>query len=418
MPDVPASRASLPSPPAPAGLPRASRPLRRAVARCRQALTGVRPARALAVVAAAGLVLSACSTKTNTTTGSSSSPASSASGSSLAALEAPPAASVALTETGSSLLYPLFSAWAPAYHRLHSNVSITTGSTGSGTGITDAATGVDNIGASDAYLSSGQVTQYPGLENIPLAISAQMVNYNLPGFTGTLKLSGKVLSEIYQGTITKWNDPAIAALNSGVTLPTIPIVTLHRSDGSGDTFLFTTFLSDADPSGWGTKIGYNTTIGWPSVPGALGENGNGGMVTGCKATPGCVAYIGVSYEGQTTQDGLGTAELQNASGNFEPLNATTVAAEAASFASTTPASGAISLIYGKASNGYPIINYEYAIVQSNQTNAGTAQAIKALLAWAIDTSGGSASSFLNAVNFQPLPASAVSVATALLQKIT
>ena len=140
--------------------------------------------------------------------------------------------------------------------------------------------------------------------------------YNIPGVTAHLKLTGKVLSQIYQGKITTWNNSAIASLNPGVTLPATPIVTLHRSDSSGDTFLFTPYLSKADPIGWGTKIGYNTTVPWPNAPGALGETGNSGMVTGCKATPGCVAYIGISYQTQALQAGLTYAQLGNGKGQY------------------------------------------------------------------------------------------------------
>jgi phosphate transport system substrate-binding protein len=373
----------------------------------------------------AALALAACSSTSSstTTTASSSSKPSSASSTSttvsLSSLETPPSGTVALSETGSTLLYPLFQKWAPAYTQLHSNITITPAGTGSGTGISQAAAGAVDIGASDAYLSPAQVKSTPSLENIPLAISAQMINYNIPGFTGTLKLNGSVLSAIYQGQIDNWNASQIAAINPGVSLPNLPIVALHRSDGSGDTFIFTQYLSDQDPNGWGQKISYGTTVAFPAISNALGENGNGGMVSGCKATPGCVAYIGVSYQSQTQADNLGQAELENGSGNYEALTSASVGAEAASFAATTPASGAISLVDGKsAADGYPIINYEYAIVNTQQASSTTAQAIKALLAWAIDPSGGSASSFLQSVNFQPLPASAIAVAEKLISNIS
>ena len=328
------------------------------------------------------------------------------------------AQTITLVETGSSLLYPLFNEWVQPFEKSHPHIKITTQSTGSGTGISQASKGAADIGASDAYLSPTDVKATPGLMNIPLAISAQMVNYNLPGFTGTLKLSGTILSAIYQGQITTWNDPKIAAINPGVTLPSTKIVALHRSDGSGDTFLFTQYLSKQDPSGWGQKISYGTTVAFPAISNSLAEKGNGGMVQGCAKTPGCVAYIGVSYQSQTKADNLGQAELQNGSGNYVALTSKTVAAEAASFASSTPASGAISLIDGKnAAQGYPIINYEYAIVLANQPSATKPQAIKAMLAWAMAPNGGSASSFLDAVNFQPLPTSAVTVSESLLAKI-
>jgi phosphate transport system substrate-binding protein len=308
-----------------------------------------------------------------------------------------------VTETGSTLLYPLFNLWASGYSEKYSSTTIQTAGTGSGTGISDATNGTINIGASDAYLSPSEVSATPDLKNIPLAISAQLVAYNVPGVTAHLKLSGKVLSAIYQGNITKWNDSQIESANPGVTLPNLPIVTLHRSDSSGDTFLFTTYLSKADPSGWGAKIGYNTTVPWPNAPGALGESGNSGMVSGCKATPGCIAYIGISYQTQVLQAGLGYAALGNSKGQYVLPSETSIAAEAAGFVKKTPANGTISLIYGPISGGYPIINYEYAIVTSNQSSTSDAKNIRSVLEWAINPKFGSATSYLSQVDFQPLP---------------
>jgi phosphate transport system substrate-binding protein len=333
------------------------------------------------------------------------------------ASNAVPSGQLALTETGSTLLYPLFNAWDPAYHQQHPNITITAQGTGSGTGIAQAGAGAVDIGASDAYLSPGDLQKNRGLLNIPLAISAQQVNYNVPGVTKHLQLNGQVLSGMYQGTITHWNDPAIAQLNPGVQLPNLAIAPLHRSDGSGDTFLFTQFLSKTDPNGWGKKAGFGTTVSFPTVPGALGENGNGGMVNGCASTPGCVAYIGISYLNQTNKDGLGEAALSNASGHYELPDAATIQAEAQGFVSKTPANGAISLIDGPAPNGYPIINYEYAIINSTAETGGKAQAVRAFLTWAIQGSGGNATSFLDPVNFQPLPAPVVAQSQAQIAKI-
>ncbi len=373
----------------------------------------------LALAALSAALLAGCGKADNSGKAASSMASSAApAAASLADLERAPSAPVALTETGSTLLYPLFNLWAPAYSQGHPNIKITTAGTGSGTGISQAAAGTVNIGASDAYLSPAQMSQNPGLENVPLAISSQMVNYNLPGFQGTLKLSGTVLARIYEGKITRWNDARIRAINPGVRLPARRIVPVHRSDGSGDTFIFSQYLSDQDPGGWGKTVGFGTTVAFPAVPGALGENGNGGMVSGCAVTPGCVAYIGVSFRTQTRAKHLGEAEISNGSGNYVALTDSSVAAEAASFAASTPASGAISLIDGaNAPRGYPIINYEYAIVNAAQPNADAAQAVKALLAWAMDPNGGSAPSFLDQVAFQPLPPSAVTVATRLIANI-
>jgi phosphate transport system substrate-binding protein len=371
----------------------------------------------LSVLAASAVVLAACSSTPSTTaTTKASSTTTTAPAVTLSSLENWPTSPVALQETGSSLLYPLFNLWTAQIQKEWPAVSITTASTGSGTGISSAAAGTVNIGASDAYLSPAEVQQYPTLENIPLAISGQQVNYNIPGLTANLKLDGPTIAAIYEGKITKWNDAKIAALNPGVTLPDLTIITVHRSDSSGDTFLFSSFLAASDPSGWTIPPG--TTVAWPTVTGAVAAMGNGGMVQACQANPGCIAYIGVSYLSKATAAGLGHAALKNKSGNFELPTQAAISAAAASFTSSTPASGAVSMIFGPATDGYPIVNYEYAIVPSTQPSAAAAQATKAVLAWAIDPSGGNASTFLNQVNFVALPSPVVSIATNLIAKVT
>lgn len=364
---------------------------------------------ALAASATALLALVAASCGSSPTGGSSGG----AAGGSPAT--APAAAPIALSETGSTLLYPLFNLWGPAYHDKYSNVTITTQGTGSGTGIAQAAAGAVDIGASDAYLSKGDVAAHKGLMNIALTISAQQVNYNLPGVEQHLKLDGKVLAAMYRGTVKTWNDPQITALNPGVKLPATPVVPLHRSDGSGDTFLFTQYLSKQDPDGWGKSPGFGTTVDFPATPGALGENGNGGMVTGCADTPGCVAYIGISFLDQATKKGLGEAQLGNAAGNYVLPDPQSIRAAAGGFTST-PADEAISLINGSAPNGYPIINYEYAIVDSHQKDAATAQTVQAFLHWAV-TDGNSAA-YLDKVHFQPLPPAVVKLSDAQIAKIS
>jgi phosphate transport system substrate-binding protein len=318
-----------------------------------------------------------------------------------------------ISETGSTLLFPLFGAWQSAYASVDTSVTITSGATGSGTGITDAAEGLVNIGASDAYLSSSDMSTYPGLLNIPLTVAAVMVNYNLPGVKAPLNLNGTVLADIYTGKITSWNNSAIAALNPGVTLPSTKIVTLHRADGSGSTFLFTSYLNATDPSVWpSSDVG--TTITWPTVPGQLAETGSGGMVSGCGSTTGCIAYIGISYLAKTTPLGLGEASLANKAGKYVQPGASSISAAVASFPAA-PASGAEALIDTSAATGYPIINYEYAIVKKTQPSAAEASVVKAFLSWIL--SNGDTSTYLSSVNFQPLPASTLAVSTALVSSI-
>jgi phosphate transport system substrate-binding protein len=375
-------------------------------------------ARALVVLAAVGVLAAACgSSKGASTTTTTGAPPTTAAASP-ASLENWPTSAVTLQESGSSLLFPLFNYWVTQIHQQWPTVTVQTAAGGSGAGVTGAATGTTNIGASDAYLSPGQAQQYPTLENIPLAISAQQVNYNIPGLSaGThLKLTGKVLAGIYQGTITNWDSAKITALNPGVTLPSLPIVPIHRVESSGDTFLFTSFLSASDPSGW--TLPPDTTESWPNVPGSLTAMGNGGMVTTCQQTKGCVAYIGVSYLTQATAAGLGYAALQNKAGHFETPSPAAITAEAAGFTSSTPASGTVSMIYGPPATGYPIVNYEYGVVSTKQPSALDAQALKAVLGWAIDPNGGASSTYLGKVGFVALPAAIESISTKLISQVS
>ena len=359
------------------------------------------------------LLAAACSSSSSTPP-KSSSPPKSVSYTGPALPTSPAKANASITETGSTLLYPLFGSWATAYQKLFTQVTITAGGTGSGTGIADASTGTVDLGGSDAYLSSSDRSTYPSMMNIAVAISAQQVNYNLPGVKN-LKLDGTVLAEIYSGKITMWNDPAIAKLNPGVPLPGMKIVPLHRADSSGDTFLFTTYLNDQDPSVW-TSSDVGTSVSWPSVSGALAETGNSGMVAGCGATKGCIAYIGISYLAKTTAAGLGQAMLKNGSGSYESPSSATIAAEASAFTSKTPANESISMINGAVPNGYPIINYEYLVVNSKQTSATTTQDLRALLYWEV-TAGQSEATYLSAVDFQPLPSSVVTLSENQIKKI-
>jgi phosphate transport system substrate-binding protein len=357
------------------------------------------------VAAAAAVVplalLAACSSSSSTTSSSSTPAANTSSG------------NTTVSETGSTLLLPLISSWQVEYGTLNPKILITTSGTGSGTGIADAAAGTVNIGGSDAYLAPSEVSQFPGLLNIPLAVSAAMVNYNLPGIKKPLNLNGSVVAQIYAGKITTWNAPAIAALNKGVSLPSTKIVTLHRADSSGTTFIFTSYLNAQAPSAWPTA-NVGTTVSWPSVPGATAETGNGGMVKGCGAIKGCIAYIGVSYLTQTTAAGLGAASLANKAGTFVAPNTSTMALALNDFSSSTPASGTQSLINGK--TGYPIVNYEYAIVKTKQPSSAEATAVKNFLTWGITT--GNTSKYLTPVNFVALPASVQTIAKNLIAKIS
>lgn len=327
------------------------------------------------------------------------------------------AATVRVLETGSSLLYPLFNLWVPVYAKDHPNVQITTQSTGSGTGISEAMSGVAQIGASDAYMSDAQVKANAGILNIPLTISSQMINYNIPGLNNRhLKLSGPVLAGIYDGKIKYWNDHMIAELNPGVKLPHEAIVPVHRTDGSGDTFIFSQYLSFSTPA-WEKSVGYGTTVSWPAVQGGIGAEGNPGMVNAVKGTPYSIAYIGISFKNATDEAKLGEAMLKNRAGKYVMPDPKTVQAAVEATASKTPADERISLIFAPGAESYPIINYEYAIVKSAQSSPEMAAALKGFFDWALEPSGGNAPHFMKAVGFVPLPAAIAELSKKQVAKI-
>lgn len=313
------------------------------------------------------------------------------------------AADPTLREAGSTLLYPLFQRWVPGYVAANPGAAITTAATGSGDGITEAISGHAQIGASDAYMSDEQAEQNRGIVNIPLAIAAQTVNYNLPGLNGTnLKLDGPTLAGIYSGTIHTWDAPEIVAMNPGVKLPHETIIPIHRADGSGDTFVFTQFL-DFSAQRWEDRIGYGTSVAWPSVPDAKTATGNAGMVQTAAATPYSIAYIGISLHDDIAKAGLGTALIKSQAGEFLLPTAETIGSAAAELDPRTPPDERLSLAFAPGSGSYPLVNYEYAVVATHQPDAATAAALRRFLMWSVSLEGGNAPQYLGAVGFIPLP---------------
>ncbi|MGH7661908.1 MAG: phosphate ABC transporter substrate-binding protein PstS [Vulcanimicrobiaceae bacterium] len=326
-------------------------------------------------------------------------------------------AAVELLETGSSLVYPLMNIWVPSYTKAHGDVRITTQSTGSGTGISQAVAGVAQIGASDAYMSDAQLAQGKML-NIPLAISAQQVNYNVPGLNDVhLNLSGPVLAGIYDGSIHFWDDAKIKGINAKYAskLPHETIIPIHRADGSGDTFIFTQYLSFSAPS-WKSGPGFGTSVTWPAVQNGVGATGNPGMVQACEGAKYSIAYVGVSFLDQTNKAGLGFAALQNRDGSYVLPTEQSITSAAGALIAKTPKDERISLIFGPGKNSYPIINYEYMIINPKQPNAQTAQALKQFLEWALGP--GQSKEYLDQVHFIPLPKNIVNLSKGQISQIS
>jgi phosphate transport system substrate-binding protein len=313
------------------------------------------------------------------------------------------AGSITLNETGSTLLYPLFTQWISDYAKVAPDVGLTSAATGSGAGVGAAISGKAQIGASDAYMSDEQFEQNPGILNIPVAISAQTVNYNIPSLNSAgLKLDGPTLAGIYTGKITMWDAPPIAALNPGVQLPHQTIVPIRRSDASGDTFIFTQFL-DFSTQTWEDRIGYGTSVKWPAVAGEQTATSNEGMVQTTASTPYSVSYIGISFRDAIAKAGLGTAKLKNENGKFLLPTVDTINAAASSLDARTPPDERLTLVFAPGDDSYPLINYEYLIVSTRQPDPQTAAALRGLLLWAVSLQGGNAPKYLDSVGFIPLP---------------
>jgi phosphate transport system substrate-binding protein len=313
------------------------------------------------------------------------------------------AAAIILNETGSTLLYPLFQAWIAGYKSIKPDVEITAAATGSSAGNQGAIAGSVRIGASDAYLSDEVAAQNPQILDIPLAISAVRINYNLAGLNDThLKIDGPTLAGIYTGAITEWDDPAIKAMNPGAALPHHAIIPVRRADGSGDTFVFTQFL-DFSTQTWENNPGYGTDITWPNVAAEKAAPGNVGVVQTLAATPDSIGYVGISYADQIAKAGLGTAMVKNQDGQFLLATPDTIANAAAQLDPRTPPYERISLVFAPGDDSYPLINYEYAVVSKVQPDAATAHALRSFLRWAISATGGNSPKYLSPVGFIPLP---------------
>lgn len=305
---------------------------------------------------------------------------------------------ILLKESGSTLLFPVMNAWVAAYVKIAPDVDVSTEATGSGAGIAAAENGTAHVGASDAYLNDA--TEARGdLVQIPLAVAGQIVAYNVAD-AGDLSFSADVLAAIYSGKITTWNDRRIAALNPRARLPAARIVPLRRSDRSGDTFLFTSFLSAAASTAW--PIAPATSIAWPDVAGEESAKGNRELLDLLHNTQNAIAYIGISLYAQAEADGLGVAAIRNRDGAYvHPTKA--AIEEAAARMGRVPRDLRIVLIDLGGARTYPIVNIEYAVVKKKQAEPGTLGALRAFLGWVVDPAGGNARAMLDPVHFVPLP---------------
>jgi len=298
------------------------------------------------------------------------------------------ASAYSLTGAGSTLVAPLEAYWASDFNHRYGD-SVTYSAVGSGTGIAQITARTVDFGASDAPLTSAQAAACKECIQIPWALTATGISYNVAGLH-RLRLTGPVLAEIYLGQITNWDSPVIAKLNKGEHLPNLPITPVYRSDGSGDTYAFTDYLSRISPT-WKSKVGNSTSV---SFPVGVGGKGNAGVSAVVSSTSGAIAYISASY---IIAQGLPAAALQNAAGNYEYPNLAPIEA-AASIVKSVPANNEMHIVDPpkKDKLAYPLSTFTYCIVPKGAPQAA------ALASWVYYamTLG---QSFGASLDFAPIP---------------
>ena len=316
---------------------------------------------------------------------------------------------VALTGAGATFPYPIYSRWFSDYAQ-RTGIKINYQSVGSGGGIRQLTEQTVDFGATDSPMTAEEMGRAQGgrVLHIPTVIGAVVVTYNLPGVSRPLRLTGEVISDIFLGRITKWNDPRIVALNPGVSLPNQDALVVHRSDGSGTTFVFTDYLAEVSPQ-WRSGPGRGKEVQWPV---GLGAKGNEGVAAQVKATPGAIGYTELTY---AKQNRLPYASVRNAEGQFVAPSVETVssAAEGALAALPDTTDYRVSIVNAPGANSYPISSFTWLLVYAAQPDSVKGRKLVDFLRWALSEGGQSAAH----LDYAPLPPAMVSRLEARLSSI-
>ena len=300
-----------------------------------------------------------------------------------------------LTGAGATFPYPLYSKWFHDYAQ-QQGVKINYQPIGSGGGIRQLTEQTVDFGASDAPMTDAELAKTKGgpVLHVPTVLGAVVVTYNLPGVPTGLKLGGDVVADVFLGKITKWNDPRIAALNPGVTLPGTDILVVHRSDGSGTTYIFSDYLSAVSPA-WKAAPGKGKDLQWPA---GLGAKGNEGVAGQIKQTPGAIGYVELAY---AKQNGLPTAAIRNAAGQFVAPSIDAVTAAAAGAAAQLPPNTdyRVSIVNAPGAAAYPISSFTWLLVYQAEPDSTKGRKLVDFLKWALHAGEQSAAS----LDYAPLP---------------
>jgi phosphate transport system substrate-binding protein len=284
---------------------------------------------------------------------------------------------VLLNAAGATFPYPIYSKWFDVYHTSHSNVQINYQSIGSGGGIRQLLDKTVDFGASDGPMNDDQLKQASvPILHFPTVLGAAIPAYNVPDVQTELNFTPEALSGIFLGKVTKWNDPLIASANPGVKLPGDDIVVVHRSDGSGTSYIWTDYLSKVNPE-WQTKVGKGTSVNWPV---GLGGKGNEGVSALVQQTPGAIGYVELIY---AIQNHMPYGKVKNSSGAFIKADLASVSAAAAAAAKFIPDDFRVSITNPEGKAAYPISSFTWLLIPSKFTDTAKRDVVKDFLKWAL-----------------------------------
>jgi phosphate transport system substrate-binding protein len=304
----------------------------------------------------------------------------------------PSAAQTKLNGAGATFPYPIYSKWFNQYHQQHPDIEINYQSIGSGGGIRQVTAGTVDFGASDGPMTDQQLADAKfKILHLPTVLGAVVPAYNIPGIKGELKFTPDVIAGIYLGKITAWNDPAIGKVNPGVSLPNQPIVVVHRSDGSGTTYIFTDYLSKVSAE-WRDSVGKGTSVRWPVGLGAKGNEGVAGMV---RQMEGAFGYVELIY---ALQNNITFGSVKNAAGTFVKASLDSTTAAAASM-KTMPADFRVSITNAPGKDAYPIASFTWLLIPADWKDKNKQKIIVDFLNWMLDQG----QSMTADLNYAPLP---------------
>ena len=318
---------------------------------------------------------------------------------------------LSITGAGATFPYPMYSKWFDEYHKKNANLEINYQSIGSGGGIRQVTEGTVDFGATDGPMNDEQIKAYQdkhgfAILHFPTVLGADVPTYNIPGVDVELSFTQEAIAGIFLGTITKWNDPAITGSNKGVSLPANDIVVVHRSEGSGTTYIWTDYLSKISDE-WKTKVGKGASVNWPV---GLGGKGNEGVTGTVKNTPNSIGYVELIY---AIQNKMPYGRVKNSSGAFVKADLASVTAAAAAAVKSMPDDFRVSITDAPGKTAYPISSFTWLLVPAKFSDANKRDAIKGFVKWML----ADGQNYTEALSYAKLPKEVVAKELKAIDKI-